>query len=155
MMSVSGTFGQYTKIISISRFFFPDHSATSQILSDLAFCLAAEGRAVHIITSRQRYEDPEADLPACEAIRDVQVHRVFTSHFGRTFLLGRALDYMSFYVTAVWGLWRLARPGDVIVAEIDPPLLSVAVAPVARGRRARLVTWLQDLFPEVASALGR
>jgi hypothetical protein len=33
------------------RFFFPDHSATSQILSDLAHHLASAGRDVHVVTS--------------------------------------------------------------------------------------------------------
>ena len=46
------------RIIFLNRFFFPDHSATSQILSDLAFHLAGKGRDVHVITSRQKYDDP-------------------------------------------------------------------------------------------------
>lgn len=33
-------------------------------------------------------------------------------------------------------------------------MLSVVVAPIARWRGARLVNWLQDLFPEVAEAVG-
>jgi glycosyltransferase involved in cell wall biosynthesis len=36
----------------------------------------------------------------------------------------------------------------------DPPLISVVAALVARWRGARLVKWLQDVFPEVAEALG-
>ncbi len=40
------------KLIFVNRFFFPDHSATSQILSDLAFHRSAAGRDVHIVTSR-------------------------------------------------------------------------------------------------------
>jgi len=36
----------------------------------------------------------------------------------------------------------------------DPPLVSVVAAWVARLRGARLVNWLQDLFPEVATNLG-
>ena len=31
------------KIIFLNRFFYPDHSATSQMLSDLAFALAGRG----------------------------------------------------------------------------------------------------------------
>jgi glycosyltransferase involved in cell wall biosynthesis len=45
------------------------------------------------------------------------------------------------------------HPGDVVVAKTDPPLLSVAIAPVVRRRRALLVNWLQDVFPEVASGV--
>ena len=34
------------KLIFLNRFFYPDHSATSQILSDLAFALAERGHEV-------------------------------------------------------------------------------------------------------------
>jgi colanic acid biosynthesis glycosyl transferase WcaI len=84
----------------------------------------------------------------------VDVHRVRTSAFGRDHLPGRALDYVSFYVAASAKLFRLARPGDVIVAKTDPPLVSVVAGWVARLRGALLVNWLQDLFPEVAAKLG-
>ena len=39
------------KLIFINRFFYPDLSATSQLLSDLAFALASEGAPVHVITN--------------------------------------------------------------------------------------------------------
>jgi hypothetical protein len=35
------------RLIFVNRFFHPDHSATSQILSDLAFHLAEAGFDVH------------------------------------------------------------------------------------------------------------
>ena len=38
------------RLIFVNRFFCPDHSATSQILSDLAFDLADAGREVHVVT---------------------------------------------------------------------------------------------------------
>jgi glycosyltransferase involved in cell wall biosynthesis len=48
----------------------------------------------------------------------------------------------------------LAGRGDVVVAKTDPPLLSVVAAPIAWLKGARRINWLQDLFPEVATALG-
>lgn len=153
-MELGPAFSNGSKVIFVNWLFFPDHSATSQILSDLAFHLVTKGRSVHVITSRQRYDDPDAGLPPAETIQGVRVHRVFTSSFGRGRLLGRAVDYLCFYLGSLWVLWRLARRGDIVVAETDPPLLSVVLAPIVRLRGARLVTWLQDLFPEVASALG-
>jgi len=142
------------KLIFVNRFFFPDHSATSQMVSDLAFALAAAGFDVQVVTSRLRYDDPAAELPGREAIAGVQVHRVRTTRFGRHLLPGRALDYLTFYLSAAWRLFRLLRRGDVVVAKTDPPLISVPVGWVAGLRGARLVNWLQDLFPEVAAALG-
>jgi colanic acid biosynthesis glycosyl transferase WcaI len=142
------------RLIFINRFFAPDHSATSQILSDLAFDLAGAGREVHLVTSRQIYDDPKAALPERETINSVDVHRVASTGFGRTALLGRAIDYVSFYRSVRRCLDDLVRPGDIVVAKTDPPLVSVVARPVARRNGARLVNWLQDIYPETAVELG-
>jgi colanic acid biosynthesis glycosyl transferase WcaI len=143
-----------TRLIFVNRFFHPDHSATSQILSDLAFGLAERGHDVCVITSRQRYDAPGERLPPRELVLGVAIHRVWTSRFGRHNLVGRAFDYVTFYAFAAWTLLRLLRRGDVVVAKTDPPMLSVIAAPLARLHGARLINWLQDLFPEVAEAVG-
>jgi len=142
------------KIVFLNRYFHPDHSATSQMLSDLAFHLATRGQLVHVITSRQRYDDSAAALPAFELVRGLAVHRVWTSSFGRDSLAGRAFDYLTFYLSATARLARLLRRSDIVVAKTDPPLISVPAALVARLRGARVVNWLQDLFPEAAERLG-
>ena len=142
------------RICFINRYFHPDHSATSQMLSDLAFFLAGRGHEVAVITSRQRYDAPDARLAAEEHVNGVAVHRVWTSRFGREFLPGRAVDYLTFYLSTAWRLLRLVGRGDVVVAKTDPPMISVPVGWVAALQGARLVNWLQDLFPEVAAALG-
>lgn len=142
------------RIIFLNRFFFPDHSATSQILSDLAFHLAGKGRDVHVITSRQKYDDPNAELPYLEKVHGVTVHRVASSRFGRAGLVGRGFDYLTFYRSMMRTLRGLAGRGDVIVAKTDPPLLSIPAARIARRSGAQLITWLQDIYPEVAAELG-
>lgn len=142
------------KYIFVNRFFHPDISATSQILSDLAFQLSAGGAEVHIVSSRLRYDDSAARLCAFEIIDGVTIHRVWSSRFGRTSTVGRLCDYLTFYVTAPFKVLLLAAKGDVVIAKTDPPMISVPVALVARLRGARLVNWIQDLFPEVALALG-
>lgn len=143
------------RIIFVNRYFFPDHSATSQMLTDLAFALAASGEfEIHVLTSRQRYDDATAGLAALAVERKVVIHRVWTSTFGRRNLVGRAFDYFTFYASAAIQLLILANPGAVVVAKTDPPLISVVVALAAKLKSAVLVNWIQDLFPEVAAALG-
>lgn len=142
------------KIFFLNRYFYPDHSATSQMLSDLAFHLAGDGQSVTVITSRQRYDTPPARLPARETIRGVEVYRVWTTRFGRGHLPGRAIDYLTFYTSVFWQLLRNLSRGDIVVAATDPPLISVVAAVVARLRGANLINWCHDLFPEVAAALG-
>jgi glycosyltransferase involved in cell wall biosynthesis len=143
-----------SRLIFVNRYFFPDHSATSQILSDLAFHLAGEGRDVHVIASRQAYENPGAGLRDNEMVHGVHVHRVASTQFGRNALLGRAADYLSFYRSVRRRLAELAGRGDVVVAKTDPPLLAAATMGPTRRNGAKLVNWLQDIYPETAAVLG-
>ena len=143
------------RVVFVNRFVHPDHSATSQILSDLAESLAANGFEVLLVGSRQLYSDADAKLPANDQAGAIRIRRVGGTRFGRSRLLGRAVDYLSFYVAVGWALLRLLRRNDLVVAKTDPPLLSVVVAVIASLRRARLINWLQDVFPEVAVALGQ
>ncbi|MDH7974645.1 glycosyltransferase family 4 protein [Sphingomonas sp. AR_OL41] len=142
------------RLLFVNRFYYPDHSATAQILTDLAEALAARGWKVGVIASRLRYDDPMALLPARDVHGDVAIRRVWSSRFGRAGLAGRAVDYLSFYLTAFFAILRTARRGDIIIAKTDPPLLSVVASIAARLRGAVLINWLQDLYPEVAAELG-
>jgi|HubBroStandDraft_1064217.scaffolds.fasta_scaffold01857_5 colanic acid biosynthesis glycosyl transferase WcaI len=143
-----------SRIVFVNRYFHPDESATAQFLADLAFGLAAREFDVHVVCSRQLYGDPEARLAALQTVRGVVVHRVWTTRFGRRRLLGRAIDYASFYITCAVVLLGLLKPRDIVVAKTDPPLISMLAAPAARLKGALLINWLQDIFPEVASQLG-
>src|SRR5438552_2028540 len=136
------------RVVFVNRYFYPDHSATSQMVSDLAFHLAARGREVGVITSRQRYDAAGAGLPRREIVHGVAVRRVWSTTFGRHFLPGRAIDYATFYLSALFAMMNQRR--TTIVAMTDPPMLSAFAALASR----RVVNWLQDLFPEVATAVG-
>ena len=140
-------------VFLINRFFYPDHSATSQLLTDLAFHLAKSEMNISIITSRQVYDNPDAVMAHQERVQGVRIMRVWSSRFGRQGLWGRTLDYSTFYLSALWRLFRVVRADDVVIAKTDPPLISIVAAIVTKCRRAVLVNWVQDLFPEVVSAL--
>jgi colanic acid biosynthesis glycosyl transferase WcaI len=122
--------------------------------ADVAFDLAAAGREVHAVTSRLAYDGGDPGYAAEETVRRVRIHRVWTTRFGRGSLAGRALDYLSFYVSAFFALAGMLNRGDVVVAKTDPPLISVVAALAAWLRGAKLVNWLQDVFPETAARSG-
>ena len=142
------------RLFFINRYFYPDHSATSQLLSDLAVYLACSGRQVHVITSQQRYDEPGVRLPPEEIVQGVHVSRVPTTHFGRSGLAGRAIDYLSFYNSAGRLLHDLVKRDDFVVAMTDPPLISIVAMQVTKRRGVHLVNWIQDIYPEVAVQLG-
>jgi colanic acid biosynthesis glycosyl transferase WcaI len=137
------------RITFFNRFFFPDTSATSQILSDLAFHLAARGHDVRVVTTA-----PADGALGTESIRGVEVHRVAKAVHAPGALLGRAISYLAFHAGARAAARRLIKPGDVAVIKTDPPMLGASIGPIARRRGARVVNWLQDVFPEVAQRYG-
>jgi glycosyltransferase involved in cell wall biosynthesis len=49
---------------------------------------------------------------------------------------------------------NLIEPGDGVVAMTDPPLCSILAMRAAQKKKARLVNWLQDIYPEIAVELG-
>jgi hypothetical protein len=69
-------------------------------------------------------------------------------------LIGRGFDYLSFYSAACRSVLAFAKPGDVLVAKTDPPLLCVAAMRAAKREGLHLVNWLQDPYPELAAQLG-
>jgi colanic acid biosynthesis glycosyl transferase WcaI len=146
--------GGRPRLIFVNRYFHPDHSATAQILTDLCRYLSSSGWPVEVVTSRRLYADPGARLPTRQEVDGTLIRRVWTSDFGRRTLVGRSLDYLSFYVSAFLELAALCRPGDIVVAKTDPPLVSLIAGAAAKLRGASLVNWLQDLYPEIAEQLG-
>ena len=136
------------RIVFVNRYFYPDHSATSQMLADLAFHLASRGWDVGVITSRLWYEERRPGFSPAETVNGVDVRRIWTTRFGRGSLLGRAIDYLTFYLSAFFAMRRERK--SLIVAMTDPPLLSI----VATLAAPNVLNWVQDLFPEVAQHLG-
>lgn len=141
------------RVFFFNRYVYPDHSATSQLLTDLAGHLADAGSRVLLVGSRQRYDDASAVLPREEQVAGFSIIRVGGTRFGRASLPGRMLDYLSYALGAGRVLLRDVRARDTVVMMTDPPMLGALLGPLARWRRARCVHWLQDLFPEVAEGL--
>src|SRR5262249_30344705 len=65
---------------------------------------------------------------------------------------GRALNYVSYFVSACVAGLAAPRP-DVVVALTDPPIIGLAARLAARRGGAAFVLACHDLFPEVTRLL--
>jgi len=134
------------RVIFVNRFYWPEENATSQLLADLAEALFDAGHEVIVITSRPGW----TALKDRATHRGVLVQRVAGTRWAKHGLPGKAVDFVSFYVSAILRLCFTARRGDAIISLTDPPLLGVGVWLAARLCGARVYHWVQDIYPEVA-----
>ena len=108
------------RLLVVNRFFDPDTSATSQLLTDLVDALDTRGFAITVFAGRHTYLNTGTVLPARAWRAGVEVRRLRHTGFGRFSLPGRALDSATFAASAFLALLAHARPGDVILAKTDP-----------------------------------
>ncbi len=135
------------KIVFINQFFWPDSSATSQQLTDLATGLAGRGHEIAVICGDGGYaEAAGGEQPP------VEILRVRSLPFARG-LVGRVLSYLSFYVSAFFRALTMKR-ADVVVSLTTPPLISLLGSMVKILRGSRHFIWEQDIYPDVAISLN-
>jgi len=137
------------RVIFLNRFYLPDETATAQLLADLAEGLAARGHPVTVIASQ-----PKSKPAARELRRGVRIIRVGSTRSASAGVAAKAVDFLTFYLSALLALSWEVRRDDAVVALTDPPLIGVGAAAIAGLRGARLFHWVQDIYPEVAVTLS-
>jgi colanic acid biosynthesis glycosyl transferase WcaI len=140
------------RVIILNQFFYPDHSATSQLMTDLGESLIEQGVQVTALAGRGRYNGGDG-LPPSEVYKGVRIERAWATGFGKASAVKRLSDYLSFYLGASWKLLRLPRH-DVVMALTTPPLIGLVALIIGRLRGMRVVALVQDVYPDVAVALG-
>jgi colanic acid biosynthesis glycosyl transferase WcaI len=140
------------RVIILNQFFYPDHSAGSQFMTDLAESLVGQGVEVTALSGRGRYNGG-GRLPPREIYKGVRVERAWATSLGKGNLIKRLSDYLTFYLCATWKLARLPRH-DIVMALTTPPFIAFAALVIGRLRGMRVVALVQDVYPDVAVSLG-
>jgi glycosyltransferase involved in cell wall biosynthesis len=143
------------RILFVNRSYWPDVEATGQLLTELCEDLA-DDFDVHVLCGQPRHvADRSKSDPAHDKMRNgVTIHRVHHTQFDKASFFGRLANMLTFQAACCWRALRVPRP-DVVVTETDPPFLCLLGWAVKRCRGARLVCYLQDIYPDVAVALGK
>jgi glycosyltransferase involved in cell wall biosynthesis len=137
----------------VNRYFWPDESATSLLLTDLAEDLRAIGHEVQVFTSRQLYNRPQAQLPRRQIWQGIQIHRLNTSRFGRRHFCGRLFDIITFHLALRYAN-NITAPPDAWFVMTDPPLIVNTVLQLRGRLDGRVIHHVDDVYPDLAMALG-
>ncbi|TWU05972.1 glycosyltransferase family 4 protein [Stieleria varia] len=144
------------RIVFLNRSYWPDVEATGQLLTDLCEQLALSFD-VHVICGQPNTPTQGTDFEkqerTCRA--GVTIHRLQHYQFPKRFSAARIINLVSFYRAAKRYLKQSQLTADVIVTETDPFLLPLAGDAATSKSTAKHVCYLQDIYPDVAEAVGK
>lgn len=145
---------QCMRVVLINRFFHPDESATALMLTDLVTGLANSGLDSHVITAAAAYTPNGDNARNTLGIDKLSVTRLPNLPLSHHSLTARALNFLAFYCGLLVAGFFQVRRGDVVICLTDPPLVGIVAALLTRLKGARLIHWVQDIYPETATRLG-
>lgn len=82
----------------------------------------------------------------------VQIFRAKGTRFPKKRFIGRATNYITYFLSACCAGLRLGHP-DVVVSLTDPPIIGLAAWMTSLRYHAPFVMSYRDIFPEVARLL--
>lgn len=143
-------------VLFLNRSYWPDVEATGQLLTELCESLQVSFDVSVVAGQPNQVRDATDETPwQKEPVRNgVTIHRVAHSQFSKSRMLLKALNYVSF-VRATRRFLRSCAAPDVVVFETDPFLLPFEARRLQRRTGCRMVGYLQDIYPDVAVALGK
>ena len=147
------------KIAVVCEYFYPDNSgATPSDMTELTCHLKQFHPEIEIdvITSRHLYRPSGVStrlLPE-EVWNGLTIHRLRTPKSNRPSMVFRLLAGGVFSSAALF--WMLRKPAyDLIFIVTNPPANALAAWIYSKLRRVPYVYFINDLYPDIAVALGR
>lgn len=141
------------KILVVGQYFWPENFR----INEVAASLCDSGCGVSVLTGPPNYPEGKVFQGYSATSLQVQqhgkllIHRIPLIPRGRGGALRLMLNYLSFVVSAcLLGPWLLrGQKFDVVLVYAPGPILQSLVGIwLARIKRASVVTWVQDLWPE-------
>src|SRR6187401_1852897 len=132
-----------------NRSYWPDTGATGQLLTELAEDLVAKHDMDVTVVTGYPLAGGEP-LPSIETRNGVRIVRARGTTFSPRRFTGRAMNYVTYFFSALVAALGLPRQ-DVTIALTDPPIIGLAA--IAARPRHGVIFFCQDIFPEVAGLL--
>ena len=146
------------RILIVSQYFWPENFR----INDLAEELSRRGHEITVLTGKPNYPEGHifpnyrADPAAFTRFGNVPVVRVPVISRGNSGIC-LMLNYLSFAINATTlGVWKLRNhPFDAIFVFQTSPITAALPAIVLRRlKRAPMLMWVLDLWPDTLSAIG-
>jgi glycosyltransferase involved in cell wall biosynthesis len=138
------------RILVLNQYYWPGIEATAHLLTELCEALARD-YDVEVVTGVLHGHEHE---PREDERNGVRIVRVSSTAYERSELVHRAANYFSYLGSAL--SYALSRPApDLVLCMTDPPIVGDIGVVVGERFGAPVLVISQDVFPEIATELGR
>jgi colanic acid biosynthesis glycosyl transferase WcaI len=138
------------RLLVVNQYYWPGVEATAHLLTELCEALADEYE-IRVLTGVLRGHERH---PRREVRNGVEIVRVPSTAFERTKLGLRAVNYASYIGSSLLQGLTGPRP-DLVLTMTDPPMVGDVGLAIARRFGVPLLVISEDVFPEIATQLGR
>lgn len=137
----------------VNLFFDQSMAPTGALLESLAIELHERGFQVDIITGRSGYLARGSTKRRNRFLG--RVHRIYSGPASTHSFSRRLTSWMFFYFGVVWFVFSRPLPSQVVVMTTPPLLHAIfALRNLLARRKAKLILWNQDTYPEILQAVG-
>ena len=146
------------RLLVVSQYFWPENFRVNELVSELA----SRGHTITVLTGRPNYPEGRVfdefrrEPERFAAYAGARIVRVPLRPRGQG-NVRLALNYLSFvFWASTLGPWRLRslQFDAIFVFEISPITVALPALLLRRLKRAPLLMWVLDLWPETLSAVG-
>ena len=141
------------RVLFLNRSYWPDTEATGQLLTSLCEDLSDQFD-VHVLAGQPNATLTSINWTGIDQRNGVSIHRAGHTKFSKKSMLGKATNFLSFVQSCNRRVSSLPKP-DIVVFETDPFLLPFVADRVQRHTSCSMIGYLQDIYPDVAIALGK
>lgn len=135
--------------------FYPDEVAVSQHLTDLAIYLSNKGHNISVFTSKYPYDSKKIKYSKLETYNKIKIFRVNQSRFGKSKVIFRLIDFLTFYISIFFKLSKINhKEYDFILGTSVPPMLSFIAVIFSKIKKIKFYYWVMDLQPELSIKSG-
>lgn len=146
------------KILFFTHYYSPEGNAPASRVSALCERWVAAGHEVTVVTGVPSVPngivyDGYTNKRKTETIRGVRVERIKTYLSANKGVFRRMLNFLSYFVSALWTALRLPRP-DVVIATSPQLFCGYAGVWYRRLTGVPLVVEIRDIWPESMISVG-
>jgi len=141
------------KLLVLCQLFYPELVSTGQTLTELCCELADRDWDIEVLCAPPSVQKSTTPVPALMEHHGIQVRRVWATRFPKLNILGRVVNQLTYFISAL--LYLVFKSGNrKILVLTNPPFLPFAclIAKVFRPR-IKFALLVFDVYPDTAIQL--